>query len=120
MSHNTLSEFAINLAGTYAEGDDVCTVWAQSERGECVGHVDVDVGKGRRKARGVRRFKLTKVVFTPPNRTVTGLAKLAGDDTGATAVEYALILGGIAFLIIVTVFLLGGKTNSLFEKGLWP
>jgi Flp pilus assembly pilin Flp len=60
------------------------------------------------------------VVFNRPNSTVTGLAKLAADDAGATAVEYALILGGIAFLIIASVFLLGGKTNGLLEKGLWP
>jgi Flp pilus assembly pilin Flp len=73
-----------------------------------------DVGKGRHK------FKLTEMMFGPPNRTVTGLAKLAGDDAGATAVEYGLILGGIAALIIVSVFLLGGKTNGLFQQGLWP
>jgi Flp pilus assembly pilin Flp len=68
----------------------------------------------------VRKFKLTKVVFNRPNSTVTGLAKLAGDDAGATAVEYGLILGGIAALIIVSIFLLGGKTNGLFQQGLWP
>ena len=34
---------------------------------------------------------------------------------GATAVEYALIVAGIAVVIIVAVFALGGQLNTAFE-----
>jgi pilus assembly protein Flp/PilA len=40
----------------------------------------------------------------------------ARKDRGATAVEYGLLVGLIAVAIIVTVGLLGGQLNSLFEK----
>jgi pilus assembly protein Flp/PilA len=35
-------------------------------------------------------------------------------DSGASAVEYGLLVAGIAALIIATVFVLGGSLNSLF------
>ena len=41
---------------------------------------------------------------------------LKGDETAATAVEYALILAGVATLIIVVVFLLGGRVNNALNK----
>jgi Flp pilus assembly pilin Flp len=63
---------------------------------------------------------LTEKTPTSPNRvTVKWLAKLAEDDRGATAVEYALMLAGVTALIIISVFLFGGKVNGLLEKGLW-
>ncbi len=34
---------------------------------------------------------------------------------GATALEYGLIVGGIAMAIIVTTFLTGGSLSSLFS-----
>ncbi len=34
---------------------------------------------------------------------------------GATAVEYALIVAGIAVVIVVAVFALGGQLNAAFE-----
>ena len=38
------------------------------------------------------------------------------NDEGATAVEYGLIVGGIAVAIIVTVGLLGGAIDGLFNS----
>jgi pilus assembly protein Flp/PilA len=38
------------------------------------------------------------------------------DESGATAVEYGLIVAAIAGLIIVVVFLLGKKVNSAFSN----
>ncbi|GAA1717626.1 Flp family type IVb pilin [Dietzia cercidiphylli] len=37
-------------------------------------------------------------------------------DRGATAVEYGLMVGLIAVVIIGTVLLLGGELNELFER----
>jgi pilus assembly protein Flp/PilA len=39
----------------------------------------------------------------------------ARKDRGATAVEYGLLVGLIAVVIIVAVGLLGGKLNGLFD-----
>ena len=40
----------------------------------------------------------------------------AEEEKGATAVEYGLLVGLIAVAIIVTVGLLGGKLNGLFDS----
>jgi len=37
-------------------------------------------------------------------------------DRGATAVEYGLLVGLIAVAIIITVGLLGGRLNALFQS----
>jgi pilus assembly protein Flp/PilA len=42
-------------------------------------------------------------------------SKLVKDDTGATAVEYGLIVGLIAVVIIAAVGILGGLLNGFFE-----
>jgi pilus assembly protein Flp/PilA len=44
------------------------------------------------------------------------LKRLLKDDSGATAVEYGLIVAAIAGLIIVVVFLLGRKVNNAFSN----
>jgi Flp pilus assembly pilin Flp len=46
----------------------------------------------------------------------------AGSEVGATAVEYAVMLAGIAAVIMGTIFVLGVKTGGLFESlsVLWP
>jgi pilus assembly protein Flp/PilA len=41
---------------------------------------------------------------------------LLEDESGATAVEYGLIVAAIAGLIIVVVFLLGKKVNNAFNN----
>lgn len=38
------------------------------------------------------------------------------DERGASAVEYGLLVAGIAVVIIAAVFLLGGKIKSMFTK----
>ena len=40
------------------------------------------------------------------------LTKLWKDEEGASAVEYGLVVAGIAAVIIVVVFLIGGKLNN--------
>jgi len=40
---------------------------------------------------------------------------LVRDESGATAVEYALMLGGIAAVIIVVVYALGVRVNNLYN-----
>jgi pilus assembly protein Flp/PilA len=43
-------------------------------------------------------------------------AKRLREEKGATAVEYGLLVGLIAVAIIVTVGLLGGRLNELFQE----
>jgi Flp pilus assembly pilin Flp len=45
-----------------------------------------------------------------------------GSELGATAVEYAVMLTGIAAIIMGTIFAVGVKTDGLFEnlRVLWP
>ena len=42
--------------------------------------------------------------------------RLAGDEQGATAIEYALIAAGVAVAIAAAVSTLGSATNSLFTS----
>jgi pilus assembly protein Flp/PilA len=44
------------------------------------------------------------------------LIKLFKDEEGATAVEYGLIVAAIAGVIVVVVFLLGGKVTNTFNN----
>jgi len=50
-----------------------------------------------------------------PVRALRRLARLANDPSGATAVEYALIVGAIAGVIGIVVYVLGAKTNNLYN-----
>lgn len=43
-------------------------------------------------------------------------AKFAADESGATAIEYALIASGIALAIIVVVNGVGTKLTATFQK----
>jgi len=47
-------------------------------------------------------------------RMTLSTAKARLDERGASAVEYALLITGIAALIITVVFLFGGVLNSVF------
>ncbi len=42
------------------------------------------------------------------------LARLIKEDSGATAVEYGIMVAAIAAVIITVVFLLGGRVKSVF------
>lgn len=44
------------------------------------------------------------------------LKQFWNDEEGATAVEYALIVGLIAIAIIGTLEILGGQISSMFER----
>lgn len=50
------------------------------------------------------------------------LGRLARDESGATAVEYSLILGGIAAAVIVMIYVFGDKVNNLYNntQSQWP
>jgi pilus assembly protein Flp/PilA len=50
------------------------------------------------------------------------VVRLARDDSGATAVEYSLLLGGIAAAIIVMIYVFGSKVNNLYNdtQTKWP
>ena len=42
--------------------------------------------------------------------------KLLRDESGASAVEYGLVVSGIAAVIIVVVFVLGNKVNNQLSR----
>jgi pilus assembly protein Flp/PilA len=50
------------------------------------------------------------------------LARFCADESGATAIEYAIMASGIGLVLAATVFLLGGKVANLFTTlaGLFP
>jgi pilus assembly protein Flp/PilA len=48
--------------------------------------------------------------------TAAWLRALLGDRTGATAIEYGLIAGGISVAIIVVVFAIGAEVNGFLER----
>jgi pilus assembly protein Flp/PilA len=50
------------------------------------------------------------------------LVRFCADESGATAVEYAIMASGIGLVLAATVFLLGGKVANLFTTlaGLFP
>ena len=50
------------------------------------------------------------------------LERLVRDESAATAVEYSLILGGIAAAIIVMMYVFGDKVNNLYNntQSHWP
>lgn len=43
-------------------------------------------------------------------------AKLDRDERGASAVEYGLLIAGIAALIVAIVFIFGGALNDIFQE----
>ncbi len=50
------------------------------------------------------------------SRIRAGIRAFLGDDKGATAVEYGLIVAAIAGLILTVVFVLGKKVNNTFNN----
>ena len=51
-----------------------------------------------------------------PMVTFPRLMRLLVDSSGATAVEYALIVSAIAGIIAVVVYVVGAKTNNLYNR----
>jgi Flp pilus assembly pilin Flp len=55
--------------------------------------------------------------------TLTGqMARLASDESGATAVEYAIVASGVGAFVAATVVTLGGGVKNFFTTlaGLFP
>ncbi|HEU4659055.1 MAG TPA: Flp family type IVb pilin [Pseudolabrys sp.] len=44
------------------------------------------------------------------------LRKFLRDQTGATAIEYAIIASGVAFVIVAVVFQIGTGLNQIFTN----
>lgn len=56
------------------------------------------------------------VDISPACEAATKLHRFCRDENGATAVEYAMIAGGIGAVIAATVFILGNTVNDdLFQ-----
>jgi Flp pilus assembly pilin Flp len=51
-----------------------------------------------------------------PMVTIPRLMLLLDESSGATAVEYALIVSAIAGIIAVVVYVVGAKTNNLYNR----
>lgn len=49
------------------------------------------------------------------NREVQPVRPIAGDERGATAVEYGMIVALIAAVIVITVQTLGGQIDAAFQ-----
>jgi pilus assembly protein Flp/PilA len=52
---------------------------------------------------------MTKIATFP-----TTAARFCSDESGATAIEYAMIASGIGAFLATTVYTLGGKVKDLF------
>jgi pilus assembly protein Flp/PilA len=61
-------------------------------------------------------FEVDGRVNHPLNNGVKLFARLARDESGATAVEYSLILGGIAAAIIVMIYVFGDRVSNLYNN----
>ena len=50
------------------------------------------------------------------------LARFCADESGATAIEYAMVASGIGAFLAATVYGLGGKVKALFTTlaGMFP
>jgi pilus assembly protein Flp/PilA len=64
---------------------------------------------------------MTEMEATRPSRRRL-LAVFRTDESGATAIEYAIIASGIGGVLAITVFALGGSVTNLFTtvSGLFP
>jgi pilus assembly protein Flp/PilA len=44
------------------------------------------------------------------------IRRFFADESGATAIEYALIAGGISIVIVATVYNVGNRLNAMFTS----
>jgi pilus assembly protein Flp/PilA len=56
---------------------------------------------------------MTKIE-TPSSAVAYKLSGLYADESGATAIEYAMIASGVGVAVAATVFALGGGVKNLF------
>ena len=59
---------------------------------------------------------MTKLFVTLHALALVTADKIRDEEKGATAVEYGLMVGLIAVVIIGTVFTLGGQLDDLFQR----
>ena len=57
-----------------------------------------------------------KPIDTPIAIAARELARFRADESGATAIEYALIASGIGAFLAATVYSLGSNVKGLFVK----
>ena len=55
----------------------------------------------------------SRVLLSTTGRT---LARFCADESGATAVEYAMVASGIGAAVAATVYQLGSNVKGLFTK----
>ena len=58
---------------------------------------------------------MTEIETIRPNRRHQ-VVRFCADESGATAIEYAIIASGIGAFLAATVFALGGKVNTMFTS----
>jgi len=58
---------------------------------------------------------MSDILLRASVRVQRALASLRNREDGQTMTEYVLILAGIALLVIVAVWLLGGAVDTLFS-----
>lgn len=59
---------------------------------------------------------MSDILLRASVRVQCALASLKNRQDGQTMTEYVLILAGIALLVILAVWLLGGKIGDLFSR----
>lgn len=65
---------------------------------------------------GLNGADRTMTSTTHIRAAIDHLRRFAADTRGATAIEYAIIAGGIAVAIVAAVTRLGSSTNTLFSN----
>ena len=58
---------------------------------------------------------MSDILLRASVRVQSALASLRNREDGQTMTEYVLILAGIALLVILAVWLLGGEVDTLFS-----
>jgi pilus assembly protein Flp/PilA len=53
---------------------------------------------------------------TVTSTTTRELSRFCIDESGATAIEYAMVASGVGVAVAATVYSLGSKVNSLFTN----
>ena len=70
----------------------------------------------------MNRVKGMTRIDTLPSTASRELARFCADESGATAIEYAMVASGIGAFLAATVYGLGGKVKALFTtlSGMFP
>ena len=119
------SEFSqcVNRDSTFSrsqrfDGTETCSLKIGAQSVYRVGHISLPVVGGFWHRPGPlfwhrNKDTITAVVLSPLMRILNAFMR---DESGATAIEYAIIAGGIATAIIATVYSIGAKLNTTFSS----